>query len=135
MYFDVSLYNMFISSSYPDYSQFIIVSETEKDITVAVNIPDNVTIEDKELSLIRLHNGKLEIIPVKVEVIDGKKKLVFTTNKFSTYALAYTDTLKTGEEETAPNPKTSDSILGYLVLFVSSISVILYMNNKRKINN
>ena len=61
--------------------------------------------------------------------------LTFKTNKFSTYALAYTDTLSTVDSKKARNPKTGDLIIRYLVLFIASAGLLTYINNKRKITN
>ena len=71
-----------------------------------------------------MHDGVVEELDVKV---DGKTA-TFETDKFSTYALTYTDVEKTS------SPRTGDNITMYVIMFIVSILGIktLSVSNKRK---
>ena len=69
--------------------------------------------------ILRLHNGVVEKLETKV---DGNT-LSFETDKFSTYALTYTD---------VNNPKTGDNIYIYIcTMFISLIGITI----NRKVKN
>ena len=71
--------------------------------------------------IIREHDGVYESIPAVVSS-DGLY-VTFKTDKFSTYAVAYTDTL---------NPQTSDDILLYTALSIICLSGLLLAYKYRK---
>ena len=71
--------------------------------------------------IIREHDGVYESIPAVVSN-DGLY-VTFKTDKFSTYAVAYTDTL---------NPQTSDDILLYTALSIICLSGLLVAYKYRK---
>lgn len=89
MYLDVSLYKQ-IGEDEPKK-----ISEPSDSIEVTIIVPEELlnVPEDykREFVMVRMHDGVAEVIT------DGKfdpttKEFTFTTNKFSTYALAYNDT-------------------------------------------
>ena len=98
------------------------ITETSEKIKFTILLPEGIEkVEDGKVRtyyVARNHEGKVELIEAKLSE-DGKY-LEFETDKFSTYAIAYTDTAKVVEE----NPKTGDSILKYTLLSALSLSLI-----------
>lgn len=91
------------------------VDEPTKKVTFTISIPESLKKKDRIFEIILVHNGgeakKL------TEVVDNQDgTLTFTTDKFSTYALAYTDPTPTPPTPTpnptpnpSPNPSVQDS--------------------------
>lgn len=74
--------------------------------------------------VLRVHDDKTEIIPAKLA--DGM--LVFSSDKFSSYVLAYEDALE------VKNPATLDNIVSYVVTGLLSITAFIgaaYIIKKR----
>ena len=115
------------------------ISDLDNKIKITITIPE----ELKGMAgykIIRIHNNKVDILDTE---IDGDK-LIFETDKFSTYALAYTKASvdenqnenedKKDEKNTNINkenkteiksPKTGDNIIKYVVLmFLSVIGIV-----------
>ena len=96
------------------------ITETNEKIKVTFEIPeellntaDNIT---RTFYIVRIHDGIAEKIDAKVE----DNKISFETDRFSTYALTYTDTVKAETSENT-NPKTGDNIALWLGLALISI--------------
>jgi hypothetical protein len=89
-----------------------ILNELTGKVQFEIAIPDSLKQISKEYSrtfyIIREHEGEVEILPTTLK--DGK--LLFETDKFSTYVLAYVD---------IKNPKTFDSTIGYITLGLTSL--------------
>lgn len=72
------------------------VTNLTEEIELMILLPENLKNNDTKLSrnyyVLREHDGKVDII--NAELSNDGKYLVFKTDKFSTYALAYEDTLK-----------------------------------------
>ena len=89
-----------------------ILNELTGKIQFEIAIPDNLKQVSKDYSrtfyIIREHDGEVEILPTTLK--DGK--LLFETDKFSTYVLAYED---------IKNPKTFDSTISYITLGLTSL--------------
>ena len=106
-----------------------------KEIELMVLLPESLKNTDKDVNrkffVIREHDGKVEIIDAQLSE-DGKY-LVFKSDKFSTYALAYEDVAKV-----VTNPPTYDGISTYLILGAVSLiglaAISLYVRNKRVFN-
>lgn len=127
------------------------IKDLGKKIELELIVPSNIT-EVKEgftrtYSIIRIHNGTAEIVAKGLVAKDGK--INFGTDKFSTYALAYTDTAtaskptdettNTAEEakttestSNTSNPKTGDSIVKTFILFTVSLIGIVLIVKKMK---
>ena len=67
---------------------------------------------DKNVSrtyyIIRMHDGKAEVIPSSVE----NDKITFATDKFSTYAIIYSDAKTEGSGGVIDKPSTSEPATG-----------------------
>lgn len=89
-----------------------ILNELTGKVQFEIAIPDDLKQVSKEYSrtfyIIREHGGEVEILPTTLK--DGK--LLFETDKFSTYVLAYED---------IKNPKTFDSTISYITLGLTSL--------------
>lgn len=89
-----------------------ILNELTGKVQFEITIPDDLKQVSKEYSrtfyIIREHEGEVEILPTTLK--DGK--LLFETDKFSTYVLAYED---------IKNPETFDSTTSYITLGLTSL--------------
>ncbi len=124
LYLDVSLFKKVTGEEATK------ITETKKPITISFELPDELINKDPNIErtykVLRLHDGVVEELEVKV----NGKTATFETDKFSTYALTYTDT----SLETSSSPKTGDNITMYVVMFIISLLGIrtLSVSNKRK---
>lgn len=109
-----------------DDLKFEEVLETSDKVKITLNIPTTISkVEDgykRTYYVIRLHNGKTDILDVTLTDDD---KVSFETDKFSSYALAYTDE-KIGNTTQIENPNTSDKALIYGVISLIGLSGIIY---------
>ncbi|MBO6244463.1 MAG: InlB B-repeat-containing protein, partial [Clostridia bacterium] len=98
LYLDVSLFKKVTGEEATK------ILETKEPITISFELPDELINKNSKVErsykILRLHEGSVEELDVKV---DGKTA-TFETDKFSTYALTYTDVEKTS------SPKTGDNI-------------------------
>ena len=80
--------------------------------------------------MIREHNGEVELI--NTSLAEDGKSITFATDKFSTYALAYVDSLATTPE----NPSTIDNIMTYIVIggiaLVGAIGAAIYLKKHKE---
>ena len=107
-----------------------ILNELTGKVQFEIAIPDSLKQISKEYSrtfyIIREHEGEVEILPTTLK--DGK--LLFETDKFSTYVLAYED---------IKNPKTFDSTISYITLGLTSLlclsgaSIVLKSRKEKRI--
>ena len=78
--------------------------ETNKEITISTELPENLinkdTSVDRKYKVIRIHNGKTDILNAEYDAVTNK--LTFATDKFSTYVIVYEDTVKDTTGETKP---------------------------------
>ena len=72
-------------------------------IDITMDIPVALQSGNRSFSVIRMHNGKAELLPATV--IAGGTKVSFQTDRFSTYALIYSD-IPNGESVTRNSERT-----------------------------
>lgn len=72
-----------------DGSKVANITKLPNNITITMDIPTTLQSGNRNFSVIRIHNGKAEILPTTV--IAGGTKVSFRTDRFSTYALIYSD--------------------------------------------
>ncbi len=107
------------------------LSELDKEITFNVALPEDLTkVEEgytRTYYIVRYHGDEAEIIDTEL----NGNVLTFASDKFSTYAIAYTDT------KTEENPKTGDSIVLYLTTGIIALAGIGYtaLNIYKRKNN
>ncbi len=122
------------------------ISELASPIELTVALPSELqTVSEgytRAFYVIREHNGKVELLETSL-ASDGKS-LTFETDKFSTYALTYVDTLASSETPTTPEnpseetpevPQTFDSLTTYMIGGGVSIAAIagavIYIKRKQ----
>lgn len=127
-YLDIDLYKLI------NNEDKISVSETDSAIKIKLNLPSSLINYDRTIKrdyeIIRVHDGVSEVIPASYDY--NTNELSFETNKFSTYAIAYSDSLKPSID----NPSTFDNIsISISLLSISLLGFIsIGLYNKKKVN-
>ena len=115
------------------------ITDLTTPIELTVVLPENLqTVAEgytRVYYIIREHNGDVELL--NTSLAEDGKSLTFATDKFSTYALTYVDTLASEEPVTPENPSTNDNVLTYVgigaIALVGVAGTVIYL--KRKENN
>lgn len=80
-------------------------------IKLKIAIPENLKADSRKFFVVRLHNGKVEKLD---SVMNEDGTLTFSTDKFSTYALAYEDTVEVektvGKTKIGSTSRTTSSV-------------------------
>lgn len=92
------------------------ISEPSKELTFTLTIPEELLKEGRKFYIVRVHNGETE----KLEATVSGNKIEFKTDKFSTYVLAYEDTISEEKDDT---PKTGIDIIMYAAMGICVISL------------
>ncbi len=108
------------------------VTNLTEEIELMILLPENLKNTDAKVnrnySVLREHDGKVDTI--KADLSKDGKYLVFKTDKFSTYALAYEDVAKVNVEV----PKTADNITTTLIIgalsLISVAGLALYLKKE-----
>ena len=127
-YYDISLGN-FIKENLISYED-----SSNKDILVTLDTSGIEELEDgytRKYSIIRLHNNVSDILDVNLNEDDT---ISFKTNKFSTFALAYQDTLIKNVSKNITNPNTLDNITAHIIILLLSLTIFITIIRKRKNN-
>ena len=116
------------------------------DIEITINIPDSLKGKNKEFSIIKIHNNKIDLLK---DLDTNPNTITFKTDEFSTYMIAETipattvdnsnetnkDTTK-NTANTTDNPKTGSNSNIYLLVFLQlaflGLIKIAYDNKKSK---
>ena len=101
------------------------IHETKNKIKIQITIPKDMRFNNKKYYVLRLHDDIVETIYEGFPNKDGK--LTFETDKFSLYAIAYSD-----DNYINPNnPITGDNIsLWFVLMIISIICIIVYIRKK-----
>lgn len=140
-YFDI---NVLVNDN--NNNKLGIIPELTKDIELVIVLPEKYINTDKNVNrtyyVIREHDGKVEILK-DVEVSKDGKSIIFKSNKFSTYALAYED--KVIEDESIEDeakkeelpPKTGDINLSMFIgaILISAIGLVIVSKKMLAKNN
>lgn len=84
-------FEMFLTKSSPDNTQ--VISELPKKLRVVINVPENLIAPGRDFYILRLHtdeNGVMQFTEIADED-DSPDTITFATDRFSPYAIAYTD--------------------------------------------
>ena len=99
------------------------VTKLNDELTISIdapeslkNVPANTT---RKYFIVRTHEGS-EPEVIEATLKDGK--LIFKTDRFSNYAVGYTDTT---------NPKTGDRIIAYVAILGISLAALFILKKKR----
>ena len=91
------------------------VKETDTAVKVSVTVPDTLVNNDSSVNrkydVARLHNGTVELLGATYDA--ASKKLTFSTDRFSIYAIVYTDTKVEQAPVYIPNKKKPVVNTGY----------------------
>lgn len=116
------------------------ISELSEEIEVMVLLPEELrNAKDgmtRKYYIVREHivDGESQVDLLEATISEDGKYLVFKTDKFSTYAIAYEDTAQ--ESASVENPKTLDSVMLYVTLGLVSIAIIgASLNNLKRRNS
>ena len=105
-----------------------VITNLTKEIELIVLLPEELVNTDEKIErkyyVIREHNGEVEIID-DVKLSEDGKSIIFKSDKFSTYALAYED--KAIKEELPP--KTGDinlvTLIGTILVGIAGLAIVL----------
>lgn len=101
VYFDVNLFKSVTKDGSTNKTQ---IAEPGIDIEVSVKLPENLIQSDSTISkayqIIRLHNGEVDSFGADFDKETGT--ISFKTNKFSAYAIVFTDSHPTVEPTSEP---------------------------------
>ena len=136
-YFEISL----LVEDALDGSPIGALEELASPIEFAIALPEELqTVPEgyiRTFYVARIHNDEVEILDATLAA--NGKYVTFETDKFSTYALAYSDTkddsaTATADKATAgsnvANPDTADSLLMTLVIFLGSAAGLVITRKK-----
>lgn len=105
MYIDISLYAK-VGTSEPRK-----VTNTSGTVTITVQVPEALINTDSKVSrtyqIVRVHDGIPSVITCTYD--ETAKTISFETDAFSTYALAYNDTINTVGNDDTDNDKNNDT--------------------------
>ena len=106
MYVDISVLLTITDAEGDIITDKALISETATKFTVKMKLADELLQKDsskiRTYQVVRLHDGKSEIIDSKWDASTGT--LSFETDKFSTYAITYSDKDKESVKEPTKNP-------------------------------
>ena len=103
------------------------ITNLNKKITLTVNIPKALQNADKEYYIVRIHNGEVQILK---DTDDNMSTITFETDRFSTYALMYTDNNKESDFVENPNTgkletnKKSTVNVNNIIMFITIVAAI-----------
>ncbi len=120
------------------------ITELEEKIELIINIPEDIPQVSKGYErtyyILREHNGKVDILPANI--VEKGTALSFTSDLFSTYALAYEDKLIKAESNITENNEevanTLDNVPVYLAIAsitVLSLASIIIVAKKGKLTD
>lgn len=101
-YFDIQLERI-ISPVGGGEATAQIISETDMAIRIVITIPENMR-GGTDYKVIRVHDGSAEVLPTT----QNGNQLTFESNRFSTYAIAYTPAETTPPEDSTDEDDDSD---------------------------
>ena len=109
----------------------VTVSETGTPVTFTVALDEALintnSAVDRTYQVIRIHNGEVTVLPATFDA-EGKT-ITFATDKFSTYALIYTDTPKKAKTPTTADTNTVG--LYCAVMVAGLIASVMVISRKR----
>ncbi|HIT89825.1 MAG TPA: LPXTG cell wall anchor domain-containing protein [Candidatus Merdenecus merdavium] len=136
-----------INFAYHENEEETKVSDLYAPVELLITLPEAYINQEtgmvREFSVVRIHDGKAEVLK---DLDQNGKTVTISTDKFSTYALMYKDTVKTTsgnlnpttngtgtQVSTLTSVKTGDQapILLYIGLLLTGASVIVMFRKKR----
>ncbi len=109
-YLDISLFLNVVDSDGKTIIDNEKIHEAETSFTIKVSVPEELIASGdvtRSYQIVRVHDGVAEILASVYD--ENEHTLTFETDRFSTYAIAYTDTEKNAEKpSTAETPSASE---------------------------
>ena len=100
------------------------ITKLDDELTISIDAPASVlnvpANTNRKFFIVRTHEGE-EPEVIEATLVNGK--LVFKTDKFSSYAVGYSDT-------TTKNPTTGDSIISYVMVLGLSLGALYLIKKK-----
>lgn len=98
------------------HDEAVQIHQLNKEVSITINVPQEMINSDPNMVrtyfVIRIHGGVVQ----RLDAVFNEGKITFSTDRFSTYALAYSDAPKEGV--TSPNTGVADAYVWLLVLVV-----------------
>ncbi|MBQ6752698.1 MAG: InlB B-repeat-containing protein [Clostridia bacterium] len=111
LFFNIELYKQ-VGTMNPEK-----ITETKGKVKISIDVPKDLIADGRTFAMVRVHGGKAEIINGTFDAKTGK--FTFETDKFSTYALVYSDESETVASTDAPVAETAGFAM--MPLFVIAI--------------
>ena len=111
------------------------ISETKGLVTITFEMPEELKNKDASVTrtykVMRYHDGKVDVLDAKYDAKTGK--LSFETDKFSTYAVVYSDAKVSNTTTSAPKTGDTTNTFVYIALLgLALCSVVLVLRKQRK---
>lgn len=99
-YIDITLWKKIGSSAEKK------VTNTKKPVSITVSVPGNLRGGQRKFVILRVHNGAVTVLP---DLDSVANTITFSTDKFSTYAIAYKKVNTSGSQRTGEKTTGSDT--------------------------
>ena len=139
MYLDLGVQLVITDSNGNIVGSEVAIRETGTPITFTVALDDSFINKNSSVNrtyqVVRIHNGEVTVLPATFDA--NNKTITFASDKFSTYALIYTDTVNADmkkADNASKSVKTSDANNVMLYIGVMSIAILacIFVMHKRK---
>ena len=90
-----------------------------------INTKDTV---ERTYQVVRVHNGTVDVLPASFDA--ESKTITFETDKFSTYAIMYTDTVKASKTPSTSDTTTVGLYGGMAVVSVLAVGLLFFFKKK-----
>ena len=104
------------------------VTLTEEPIQITIDIPDDMFAEKREYVIIREHDGVMDVLK---DIDDDPRTITFETDRFSTYAIGYSDdaveddtTESAGSDGNIPNTGNAPDMAAQATVIFLSIAAL-----------
>ena len=110
------------------------LNKLEEELTITVAIPEELKAEGRIYKVIRNHNGVVDVLDT---IVNEDGTISFKTDRFSTYALAYTDKAETKLDvkplTDTKAPKTGDNnlVMFYMVMCLTALAAMVLVKRKK----
>ena len=103
------------------------ITELNQPATITFRIPKSMQKDGRTFSIIRIHEGRTETLPIT----ESEGVYSFTSDQFSTYALAYTDRSVSQNTPTdTSDPTDSAFMAGVMLMAVITAAGIIFFRRK-----
>lgn len=104
------------------------LNKLKEEITITVAIPEELKAEGRTYKVIRNHNGEVTVLDT---VLNEDGTISFKTDRFSTYALAYSNA-KPSVVVNAPQTGDNSSVMMYVIICLVALAAIVVAKKNEK---